>query len=192
MLHGYDTARGGSAHRVCTRHKGVRHPVGAHPGLVRRRVSLHGRRDGVQSAAKGEECGDTHDAQYRDRPRLRRASVQARREDCVQPAPQDAARQLAPDIRRFGFCRVLRTGHHDEASGAALRGAIRRAYEHRGGRDETRRNKIGGALVSARLCRLPEQEVHQFINNTYFLGGAVVSLLVQLRQLHPLIIAHTS
>ena len=49
-----------------------------------------------------------------------------------------------------------------------------------------------GAVVSARLCRLPEQEVHQFINNTYFLGGAVVSLLVQLRQLHPLIIAHTS
>ena len=38
----------------------------------------------------------------------------------------------------------------------------------------------GGALVSARLCRLPEQEVHQ---PSKWMPSA---LLVQLRQLHPL------
>ena len=38
----------------------------------------------------------------------------------------------------------------------------------------------GGALVSARLCRLPEQEVHQ--PSTWMPSA----LLVQLRQLHPL------
>ena len=40
---------------------------------------------------------------------------------------------------------------------------------------------LGGALVSARLCRLPEQEVHQrskrYIN---------IARLVHLRQVHPL------
>ena len=39
---------------------------------------------------------------------------------------------------------------------------------------------LGGALVSARLCRLPEQEVHQQSRNAPF------TLLVQQRLLHPL------
>ena len=39
----------------------------------------------------------------------------------------------------------------------------------------------GGALVSARLCRLPEQEVHQPRNI-----DVALALLVHLRQVHPL------
>ena len=55
--------------------------------------------------------------------------------------------------------------------------------------------KGGGALVSARLCRLPEQEVHQqsyqvpnkTVKCTYFLSVVnIPNWLVHLRQLHPL------
>ena len=42
----------------------------------------------------------------------------------------------------------------------------------------------GGALVSARLCHLPEQEVHQ---PSYI--GAPLAMLVHLRQVHPLKLA---
>ena len=55
---------------------------------------------------------------------------------------------------------------------------------------------LGGALVSARLCRLPEQEVHQpskqelhqpSKNDNYSKDiGTQVTLLVHLRQVHPL------
>ncbi|EHJ41338.1 hypothetical protein HMPREF0673_00860 [Leyella stercorea DSM 18206] len=41
-------------------------------------------------------------------------------------------------------------------------------------------NTKGGALVSARLCRLPEQEVHQCY------VSSLIALLVHLRQVHPL------
>mgnify|MGYP004596232953 FL=1 len=53
----------------------------------------------------------------------------------------------------------------------------------------------GGALVSARLCRLPEQEVHHPSRNVNYrkeIGaldsfvGYLIALLVHLRQVHPL------
>ena len=53
----------------------------------------------------------------------------------------------------------------------------------------------GGALVSARLCRLPEQEVHHPSRNVNYrkeIGaldsfvGHLTALLVHLRQVHPL------
>ena len=54
---------------------------------------------------------------------------------------------------------------------------------------------LGGALVSARLCRLPEQEVHHPSKNVNYrkeIGaldsfvGYLIALLVHLRQVHPL------
>ena len=63
MLYGYDTALGGSAYSIGSRQQGLRNIVGIDSGMVRRGVSLHRRRDSVQSASKGEECRNTHDTQ---------------------------------------------------------------------------------------------------------------------------------
>ena len=45
---------------------------------------------------------------------------------------------------------------------------------------------LGGAVVPARLCRLPEQELHQQNYLHYCLVGAPFAWLVHLRQVHPL------
>ena len=104
--------------------------------------------DGVQSASKGEECRHTHDPQRGDRPRMRRASLQARGEDRLQSAPQDAARVAPSDLRRFGIARVLRSGHHDKAPRTAVRTAVRGADQHGGrGSREDRKDFVNDGKV---------------------------------------------